>query len=141
MISEFKGDYYFLSNFYPFDISINNYIFHSNEAAYQAFKSKDPKDWSRFQYYTASIAKKEGQKLKLRSEWNDIRLDVMTELIDIKFRRTSLMMKLINTRPHELVEGNYWGDTYWGICKGKGENHLGKILMNLREEIQGDFPW
>jgi len=28
--------------------------------------------------------------------------------------------------------GNHWGDRYWGVCDGKGENNLGKIQMGIR---------
>uniref|UniRef100_UPI00345E83CD NADAR domain-containing protein n=1 Tax=uncultured Duncaniella sp. TaxID=2768039 RepID=UPI00345E83CD len=48
----------------------------------------------------------------------------------------ALAEKLIATGDAELVEGNYWHDTVWGVCDGVGENHLGKILMRVREELK-----
>jgi predicted NAD-dependent protein-ADP-ribosyltransferase YbiA (DUF1768 family) len=50
-------------------------------------------------------------------------------------RNPELRVKLLNTGDLQLVEGNYWGDTFWGVCNGKGENHLGKILMRVRKEL------
>ena len=44
--------------------------------------------------------------------------------------------RLINTGDAILIEGNTWGDTYWGVCDGVGENRLGKLLMEVREECK-----
>lgn len=60
----------------------------------------------------------------------------MKELIMIKFQNPLLKEKLLNTGDALLIEGNTWRDYYWGECKGKGENHLGKILMEVREIIK-----
>jgi ribA/ribD-fused uncharacterized protein len=141
MIDSFDGEYRFLSNFYPSTLHINGYTFYTVEAAFQACKSEDPKDWTRFQYLNASQAKKEGRKLNLRPDWNDVRISVMRELLQIKFSMKPFTMQLVSTLPHELVEGNHWGDTFWGVCKGVGENNLGKLLMEIRAELQGDLPW
>ena len=43
---------------------------------------------------------------------------------------------LLETGDQELIEGNTWGDTYWGTCNGVGENHFGKFLMNIRDLFQ-----
>ena len=60
----------------------------------------------------------------------------MYEIVKDKFSRNpELRVKLLNTGDIELIEGNYWGDTFWGVCNGKGENHLGKILMRVRKEL------
>ncbi len=85
-------------------------------------------------------AKKLGKTIKIRRDWDQIRLRVMTEIVETKFRDPELMKKLKATAPHELIEGNYWHDNYWGDCTCdkckniKGENNLGKILMKVREE-------
>lgn len=47
--------------------------------------------------------------------------------------------KLLATRDRMLIEGNDWGDTFWGMVDGEGENNLGKILMRVREEIKTDL--
>jgi ribA/ribD-fused uncharacterized protein len=142
MIDLFRGEYAFLSNFYPCIIEINGYKFKSSEAAYQAAKSEDPIDWARFQHYDASTSKKQGGELKLRPDWDEIKLDVMRQILVVKFvDNRELLMALLATRPHELVEGNWWGDRFWGVCSGQGQNQLGKLLMELRERLQGDLPW
>jgi hypothetical protein len=63
----------------------------------------------------------------------------MESLVKEKFTRdTELGAKLVATGDEELVEGNYWGDTFWGVCRGVGQNHLGKILMKVREELRSN---
>lgn len=141
MIDKFDGDYRWLSNFYPCKITINDYSFNSAEAAFQASKSDDPKDWARFQYMTPSEAKREGQKLTLPVDWNEIRLANMYLILEVKFSHRDLMMKLLQTYNEELIEGNHWNDTFWGVCHGQGQNQLGKLLMQLRANLQGDLPW
>jgi hypothetical protein len=59
----------------------------------------------------------------------------MTEIIRLKFQNPGLKAKLLATGNQELIEGNTWGDCYWGVCEGNGQNHLGKILMQVREEL------
>lgn len=74
----------------------------------------------------------------MRSNWDQIKLDVMYELVKQKFATDPLRMYLLRTGTREIQEGNYWGDTFWGTVNGEGENHLGKILMRVREEIRNE---
>lgn len=53
-----------------------------------------------------------------------------------KMSEPKLRSQLLSTGTAELVEGNWWNDRYWGVCNGRGENHLGKILMRIREELK-----
>lgn len=106
------------------------------EHAYQAYKSTNQHDWVEIsKLETPGQAKKVGQLIKLRPNWNEIKLDTMEELLRMKFAIPELKTKLLETGDQKLVEGNYWGDVYWGVCRGKGENHLGKLLMKIRSEL------
>jgi hypothetical protein len=80
------------------------------------------------------MAKAGGRKAHLRPGWDDERLGVMEALLREKFKNGALMAKLQATHPHELVEGNTWGDRFWGVSEGQGENHLGRLLMLIRDE-------
>jgi ribA/ribD-fused uncharacterized protein len=85
---------------------------------------------------TGREAKKFGRKVKLRDDWNDVRLQIMGEVVLTKFVvNKDLRDKLIATGQRELIEGNTWHDTFWGVCNGKGGNHLGKILMEVRSML------
>jgi predicted NAD-dependent protein-ADP-ribosyltransferase YbiA (DUF1768 family) len=77
-----------------------------------------------------------GRSVKLRPDWESIKLDVMETAVRIKFTDPELAAKLIATGDEELIEGNWWNDTFWGVCNGVGENHLGKILMKVRADIK-----
>lgn len=66
-------------------------------------------------------------------EWEDKRIKVMVDLLIQKFRTENMANKLKETEGKELVEGNTWNDTLWGVCEGKGRNILGIILMEIRK--------
>ena len=140
-INTFDGENRFLSNFYYVPGGVfsdeDSIIYPSVEHAYQAAKTKSQlgKVFIK-QLLTASEAKKHGKELELREDWDFVKDDIMYDLCSKKFRNKSLREKLLATGRSELIEGNTWGDTYWGVCKRKGKNKLGKILMKIREEIK-----
>ena len=81
-------------------------------------------------------AKKLGRLVHLKENWEEIKIEVMLQLLRKKFSDPILKQKLIDTNEAILEEGNTWNDTFWGIYNGVGENHLGKLLMKVREECQ-----
>jgi ribA/ribD-fused uncharacterized protein len=142
VISSFTGKHFFLSNFYPCSISYEGIIYPSSEHAYVAAKSDDTRD----REYIATInnagkAKQYSRRLILRDGWDSMRVNVMLDIVSIKFRHEDLSNALVNTGNEELVEGNYWGDTFWGQSPiGTGQNNLGKILMEIRSEKLHRIP-
>lgn len=135
IISEFTGKYFFLSNFFEAPVTYKGIMYRSNEAAFQA--QKDISRSYQFQYLSPSEAKKLGRKVQLREDWEEVKNQIMYEIVKAKFSQNQhLEDLLLDTKDAELIEGNYWGDVTWGVCKGIGENRLGKILMKVREEIQ-----
>lgn len=133
MINEFKDGNYFLSNFYPVDVSFDGLTFHSVEAAYQAAKLANVEDRRPFTNMTPSEAKRAGRRVDLRHDWEQVKISVMRELLFSKFLgNPHTAQLLLETQNEELVEGNTWNDTFWGVCNGYGENHLGKLLMEVR---------
>lgn len=137
-ITEFRGDYYFLSNFYSTTVSYDGLTFKSSEAAFQAQKCIAEEQKKVFTELTASASKKLGRKVSLRQDWDEVKDALMKDIVRAKFdQHLDLKKMLINTGNSVLEEGNTWGDKYWGIDSrtGKGENHLGRILMELRSEF------
>ena len=132
----FRNKYFFMSNMYPCEIKekIDNveYIFTCVESAYQA--NKCPKRAGEFVNLDGFQAKKLGKEVELRSDWADTKVAIMRKLVACKFSNPELREKL-NAVQGEIVETNYWGDTFWGKCYGKGENMMGKILMEIRGAI------
>lgn len=137
-IDSFHGEHRFLSNFWPAEVMLDGVTYPTVEHAYVAAKTLDietrreiaavekPGDVKRF-----------GRKLALRSDWESVKLDVMRDLVRQKFAHSELRAQLLATGDAELIEGNTWNDTFWGVCRGKGENHLGKILMSVRASASG----
>lgn len=135
MILSFRDEYFFLSNFYPVEIKLDGIVYPNAEAAFQAQKTLDVEERRKFSMLKEPVqAKRLGRKVKLRDDWEEVKLDIMTEIVSQKFlQHPHLIEMLLQTGDEELVEGNKWGDRFWGVCKGKGENHLGKILMKIRD--------
>lgn len=115
-------------------------VYPSSEHAYQAAKSLDMQvRLSVAGKATAAAAKSAGSALVLRSDWDEVKLQVMYDILWDKFtRHDDLREKLLATGAEDLVEGNTWNDTYWGVCRGVGLNHLGRILMRIRIELMLD---
>ena len=137
IIDRFMGKYWFLSNFYPAPVEMDGKLWPTVEHAYQACKTNDPVVRGRILIAPKpGTAKYLGQRVRLRENWDEMKLDVMKILVSRKFKELELARKLLATRDAQLVEGNYWGDAFWGVYNGAGENHLGRILMEVRKELQ-----
>lgn len=137
MIDRFDGEHRFLSNFWPSPVEMSGLVFPTVEHAYVAAKSESPDVHLRVvALETPGEAKRYGRTIDLRPGWEQMKLRVMRELVRRKFKHKDLAELLLATGDHELIEGNDWGDTYWGVCKGVGENQLGRILMRVRQEVR-----
>lgn len=138
-IGEFRGEYSWLSNFWPCTVIYGGLNFPSAENAYQAAKEPDPILRQTYIFLTPGEAKKLGRKAILRPDWDQVKVKIMTEIVREKFtRHLGLKELLLSTGDAELVEGNDWNDKFWGVCNktGVGENNLGKILMKIRSELK-----
>lgn len=132
-INEFKGDNFFLSNFYEAPVEYQGLHFLNNEAAFQAMKC--PQRAREFCKLNPSAAKKLGRSVDLRPDWEGMKDIFMYEICTNKFlQNPELLERLLATGDATLIEGNDWNDKIWGVCNGQGENRLGKILMRIREE-------
>ena len=144
VIDKFSGNNYFLSNFYPSIISYRNYTFKTVDHAYQAMKFSSSEIWSIFAHdvETPVAAKKISKNLTGKVDnWDDIKDDIMYKLLRLKFSpfnrlNNNLWQKLMATEDAVLIEGNDWGDVYWGVCDGGGDNRLGILLMDIRASLQ-----
>lgn len=152
MINSLQGSYRFLSNFYPCKIYYDGVSYQSTESAYQAHKTLDLKERKKFsKIKSPSYAKRLGRKLKLRSDWERIKFSIMKDLLRIKFSNRELRDELLETGFDYLEERNTWHDVCFGVCEGgcgeynyeghplMGQNYLGKLLMEVREEIRADL--
>ena len=137
VINSFSGKYDFLSNmFICLLVDMDGTEYRSSEHYYQLHKTLD--HCERYKIQTTSTPMKSrtlGRKCELRPDWNNVKDQVMETALRLKFNNEYLRNKLIKTYSHELVEGNNWGDTYWGVCNGRGQNKLGMLLMKIRDEF------
>lgn len=140
-IIEFRGAYRFLSNFYLTPVAYDGHVWATAEHAYQAAKTNDlliklmilgePNPGT-----VKKIGKQIGKK-DFREDWDAVRVPIMLGIVRAKFtQNVTLRQWLVATGDAELIEGNKWGDVFWGVCNGKGENNLGKILMQVRNELK-----
>lgn len=158
-----EGEHRFLSNFYKSPILALGMQFDTVEHLYQAMKavSLRPAMFVNGSYLKADeraddgvrivheshgpgIAKKLGRNISCRKDWERVKIDVMRFCLALKFQDPSLRSALLATGKRQLIEGNHWGDVFWGVCKGVGSNYLGILLMELRHNLQqmpvGTFP-
>lgn len=138
VICRFRGHYDWLSNFYPAQVIYKGVMYPTSEHAFQAQKTEDPKV-RRFisKAPSPATAKSIGRTLTLREGWEGMKNQVMYNVVWKKFSTNSALLdKLIKTEGKTLIEGNTWGDRYWGVDEyGNGLNFLGQILMKIRSEI------
>jgi ribA/ribD-fused uncharacterized protein len=135
-ISGFFGDFRWLSNFHVCPIVYGGITYPSTEHAYQAAKTEDRAIKLSFLDKTPARARKMGQELPLPPDWEALKLKVMHDVNFLKYDQNEALRELLRlTGDAILVEENYWNDRFWGICRGTGENHLGRILMRVRENM------
>ena len=137
-IKGFFDDYEFLGNFYPAEVEMVGVKGPTVEHVYQALKSTDPIEKLHIAGQETPLeAKKAGHNLKLRPHWEEIKVGIMEALVRQKFtRHKDLGRRLLETGDAYLEETNDWGDRFWGVYRGEGKNHLGRILMKIREELR-----
>lgn len=136
-IDRFEGEHEFLSNFFPAKTEFEGDVYETSEHAFQAAKTTDPAERETIRTIKKpGSAKRAGRKVTLRKNWDFSRTSFMRKVLESKFSDPGLREKLLATGDAILIEGNNHGDTFWGVCRGSGQNRLGKILMQLREDLR-----
>lgn len=137
VIDSFSGQWKFLSNFYLCPFEFDGRVWSTGEHAFQALKSADRSVQEHIRRIASpSNAKREGRTVELRTGWDRMKVEVMRRIIAAKFALHSpLATRLMDTETAVLIEGNDWGDRFWGVCRGVGSNHLGLLLMERRGEL------
>lgn len=140
MIHRFEKEYSWLSNFTPCAIVLNGITYPSVEHAYMSAKSDDVR-WY-LKCTDASIRPGEIKKLSKHilvvKNWDAIKVEVMRECLKQKFSQEPFRTMLLETGDTYIQEGNFWGDTFWGVDLNSkmGENRLGKLIMEIREHLK-----
>ena len=136
-IRGFFGPWRFLSNFHFFPVEYDGVVYPTNEHAYQAAKTNDllARDEIR-RVSRPGEARRLGQQVVLRPDWGLVQLPIMVDLNLQKYADVKLGTMLLESEEAYLEETNHWGDVYWGVCNGIGENKLGKLLMDIRDDLR-----
>lgn len=144
-ITKFRDENFFLSNFYPVEIKMDGVTYPTLEHAYQASKTLDKDERLMILYAkTPGKAKRISKELTVRKDWAIIKIEVMQKLLRQKFSKPELRKMLLATGDQEIIEGNEWGDMFWGISYRKdtsygiGRNILGQLLMSIRKEARDE---
>jgi ribA/ribD-fused uncharacterized protein len=143
VVKEFRGEHAFLSNFYVNEFTWRGIVFPTGEHAFsyaKGFHAVNRKEAGQhfvdvLRADTPGQAKGFGRRLEINvPAWDGYKVQVMREIVHARFQTSQedMVGPLINTGAMLLVEGNDWGDTFWGRCNGKGFNTLGVILMEER---------
>lgn len=137
-IERFDGKYAFLSNFAPIPVRFLGNRYWTAEHAYQAQKTDRAYEREPIIHSKNPVrAKRLGRQVTMRRDWDEVKVDVMRLIVVAKFTQShKAYIQLLDTRNAELIEGNYWHDTFWGVCNGKGQNILGVLLMETREQLR-----
>ncbi len=145
IIDSFTGENKIYSNFYPVVIQFEGLNFPTIEHAFVASKSKEfffRKLMRDMPAEKAGLVKKRGKDIRLRGDWEAVKVDFMINFLTQKFSQDPFKTKLLATDDAEICEGNYWHDNDWGNCKCEkcigidGENLLGRLIMDVRSELR-----
>lgn len=152
MISEFKGQHRFLSNFYPVQVTVGGITYPTSEHAFQAQKARSAGERRAMATLASPVlAKQRGRELEIPENWDSIRKRIMLNVVIFKFVQNPHLARLLEeTGARVLTEGNAWHDSFWGVCRdpgphppqcagtGQGANYLGQILMAVRMVLKPD---
>ena len=143
-MASFRGPKAFLSNFFSAPVYYDGVLYPTTEHAFVAAKTLDMKQRAEvLDCSTPAMAKKIGKTFVLRADWENVRVNIMKELVFQKFYMYPELRKSLLAIEGEIVEENEWHDNFWGEClcpdcvdKPKVGNNLGKILMKVRDHLR-----
>lgn len=145
----FQEEYRFLSNMYEFEVEYKGLKFPSSEHLYQYLKvdpnASNAKLWQdKIQNaphgkVAKTLVKKSGFPFRPVKDIDDFRLRAMKVALWAKFKQPEMAKKLLDTKDMALVEHNQWTDTFFGVYHGSGQNHLGRLLMELRMYLRNNL--
>jgi len=138
-IDRFTGANAWLSNFAPAPVVLDGETYPTVEHAYQAAKFRETAIRDKLRKLPSPGSAKQQARLWPITipGWDERRLAVMADLLTQKFDQQRYARRLLDTGDARLIEGNHWGDEFWGVCNDRGENHLGRLLMEQRARLGG----
>lgn len=135
-----QSEYEALCNFAKAEIVIDGKNYASSEHYYQSQKTLDPEEAERIRLAPSAYkAKKLTKKITLRPDWDSHKLVAMEIALRAKFSQEPFKSLLLKTGDATLFEDSPY-DSFWGTGvlheQGQGLNHLGRLLMKIRSQLQ-----
>ncbi len=137
-----NDEYGAFSNFALYEVRLRGKTWPTTEHFFQAMKFEDRKDQEEIRranspMLAASMGR--DRKRKLRRDWERVKVGVMREAVEAKFRQhDELRAMLLGTGDAKLVEHTD-NDDFWGDGgDGSGKNELGRILMAVRAALRDE---
>jgi N-glycosidase YbiA len=131
------------SNFSPHAIEIEGQYWPTVEHYYQAQKFLGTQDQSLMPVIQAAKTPQEAASLGrdcnrvLRPDWDAVKQPIMRAAVLTKFLSHSEIQAILLQTDNILLVENSATDYYWGCGQDRtGQNHLGQILMSVRQEIR-----
>jgi ribA/ribD-fused uncharacterized protein len=129
-----------LSNFSPHGVEMDGLWFPTVEHYFQAQKFHDEDYREKIRIAKTPAESKtlgRSRKVKLRDDWEEVKEEIMHAACLKKFQaHPELCQRLLSTGDEELIESAP-NDYFWGCGRnGSGQNKLGQILMQVREELK-----
>lgn len=139
MIYRFRGNYNWLSNFYPVKIKLKDIVYPSVENAYQSMKNNNIY-WKHYcRDNSPKDVKIKSKTIKIRKNWDNIKIKCMEFCLIQKYQQEPFKTLLKKTKNENILEGNDWGDSFWGVDltvnPNYGENNLGRLIMDIRKKL------
>jgi hypothetical protein len=130
----------FMSNFYPSPFEAEGLVWPTVEHYFQAMKTTDATEWPAFATLdNPAKSKYRGRMVKLRPDWDEVKVEVMNTALRHKFTQNpELLKKLLETNDKVLHEDSPY-DFIWG-WQNNGKDLLGKCLMKVRDELRAGVP-
>jgi ribA/ribD-fused uncharacterized protein len=134
---QFRKQYDYLGNMYIIPVCYRGIQFEASEIAYVYSKCANKEQAHQIAILGDPYeAKKLGKSVQLIENWNKRKVKIMHEIVYAKFSQNPMIASKLAALEGDIVEENTWGDTFWGVCNGTGDNYLGQILMQVRKTLK-----
>lgn len=132
----------YLCNLSAYDVFYDGLLWPTAEHCYQAQKHRDYGYRERIRLCKTpeeaiKLGRDETSPSYRHDDWYDVRVDIMHDVVLAKFTQHEELKKLLLDTGNMQIFEHTANDRFWGDnLDGTGENHLGKVLMQVRSELK-----
>jgi ribA/ribD-fused uncharacterized protein len=128
------------SNFAPSPVQLDGKVWPTSEHCFQAQKFEDREHREQIRKAKSPmIAARMGRDRKkpLRRDWESVKVGIMRDIVRAKFTQHDDIRQILLSTGHAKIVEHTEIDSHWGDGgDGSGKNMLGRILMEVREELK-----